>query len=168
MTDEDVVEDEPPQDEEVIPPTTEELLAEAIVRAEKAEAEIGYRDADIINLRRRHIADRNEAAKFAGFNLAARILPVLDNLDRALDGAEEGPLKEGIQLTRENLMQALTTEGVTAIDVGETFDPNLMEAMTTLPATNECPDGTVIDTIEVGYMYKERVLRPARVVVSKE
>ena len=155
-------------EDETIEPTLEEKLAEAIARAEKAEAEITYKDADIINIRKRNASDRAELMKFAGFNLSGRILPVLDSLERALDNAEDGPLTDGIRLTRDNLLDALQAEGVTQIEVGSDFDPNVMEALTTLPASEEHPDGTVIQTLESGWMYKDRVLRPARVVVSKE
>ncbi|HJM40923.1 MAG TPA: nucleotide exchange factor GrpE [Candidatus Thalassarchaeaceae archaeon] len=162
------VDEEEALEEEVVEPTIEELLAEAITRAEKAEAEITYRDADIVNLRRRAATDRAELIKFAGFNLSGRILPVLDNLDKALEAAEEGPLADGVRLTRDNLLEALQSEGLKQIEVGSEFDPNTMEALTTLPASEEHPDGTVIDTLESGWMYKDRVLRPARVVVAKE
>ena len=162
------VDEEEALEEEVVEPTIEELLAEAITRAEKAEAEITYRDADIVNLRRRAATDRAELIKFAGFNLSGRILPVLDNLDKALEAAEEGPLADGVRLTRDNLLEALQSEGMKQIEVGSEFDPNIMEALTTLPASEEHPDGAVIDTLESGWMYKDRVLRPARVVVAKE
>ena len=154
--------------EEGAEPTVEEQLAEAIARAERAEAEITYREADIVNLRRRTATDKAELLKFAGFNLANRILPVLDSLDKALEAAEEGPMTDGVRLTRDNLLQALQTEGLSQIEVGAEFDPNTMEALTTLPASDEHPDGSVIDTLEGGWMYKDRVLRPARVVVAKE
>jgi molecular chaperone GrpE len=155
-------------EEEVVETSFEEKLAEAIARAEKAEAEITYRDAEIVNLRRRSATDRAELLKFSGFNLSGRILPVLDSLDKALEAAEEGPLADGVRLTRDNLLEALQAEGVKPIEVGSEFDPNTMEALTTLPASEEHPDGTVIDILESGWMYKDRVLRPARVVVSKE
>ena len=161
-------EDAEADDIEEVEPTIEELLAAAEARAEKAEAEIGYRDADIINMRRRHVTERSEALKYAGFNLSGRILPVLDSLDLALKDAEEGAFTDGIKLIRDNLIQALSAEGVTEIEIGDAFDPNIMEALTTLPASEEHPDGSVIDVLEKGWMYKERVLRPARVVVSKE
>ena len=164
---EEVVEDTPAE-EEVVELTIEEQLSEAISRAEKAEAEITYRDADIVNMRRRAASDKAELLKFAGFNLASRILPVLDSLDRALESAEDGPLTDGVRLTRDNLIQALQTEGLTPIEVGSEFDPNIMEALSTLPASEEHPDGRVIDILESGWMYKDRVLRPARVVVAKE
>ena len=170
MSEDETVEDATDEvvEDETIEPTLEEKLAEAIARAEKAEAEITYKDADIINIRKRNASDRAELMKFAGFNLSARILPVLDSLERALDNAEDGPLTDGIRLTRDNLLDALQAEGVTPIEVGSDFDPNVMEALTTLPASEEHPDGTVIQTLESGWMYKDRVLRPARVVVSKE
>jgi molecular chaperone GrpE len=149
-------------------PTIQEQLVEAIARAEKAESEITYRDADIVNLRRRSATDRADLIKFSGFNLSGRILPVLDSLDKALEAAEEGPLADGVRLTRDNLLEVLKGEGLTQIEVGTEFDPNTMEALSTLPASKEHPDGTIIDTLESGWMYKDRVLRPARVVVSKE
>jgi molecular chaperone GrpE (heat shock protein) len=158
-------------DEEVVEeaePSVEDQLAEALARAEKAEAEITYRDADIANIRRRAATEKLNLMKFAGFSLAGRIIPVLDSLDRALESAEEGAFTEGIQLTRENLLEALEAEGVTPILVQEIFDPSTMEAITTLPASEAHPDGTVIDTLERGYLYKDRVLRPARVVVAKD
>ena len=149
-------------------PTIQEQLVEAIARAEKAESEITYRDADIVNLRRRTATDRAELLKFSGFNLSGRILPVLDSLDKALEAAEDGPLADGVRLTRDNLLEVLKGEGLTQIEVGTQFDPNTMEALSTLPASDEYPDGSIIDTLESGWMYKDRVLRPARVVVSKE
>ena len=155
-------------EEEVVEPTLEEKLAEAIARAEKAEAEITYKEADIINIRKRNATDRVELMKFGGFNLSGRILPVLDSLEKALESAEDGPLTDGVRLTRDNLLEALRAEGVTPIEVGPDFDPNIMEALTTLPASEQYPDGSVIETLESGWMYKDRVLRPARVVVSKE
>ncbi|MDP6906872.1 MAG: nucleotide exchange factor GrpE [Candidatus Thalassarchaeaceae archaeon] len=162
------VAEEIPTEDEVVEPTIEEKLAEAIERAEKAEAEIGYRDADLINLRKRHSMERSEAMKFAGFNLSSRILPVLDGLDRALLGAEDGAFKEGIQMIRENMVEALSAEGISCIEVEGLFDPKIMEAITTMPASENHPEGTVIDILETGWMYKDRVLRPARVVVAKE
>ncbi len=155
-------------EEEEVEPTLEEKLAEAIARAEKAEAEITYKEADIVNIRKRNAMDRAELMKFAGFNLSGRILTVLDSLEKALESAEEGPLTDGVRLTRDNLLDALRAEGITAIEVGIDFDPNIMEALTTLPASEQYPDGSVIETLESGWMYKDRVLRPARVVVSKE
>ena len=162
-----VDEEEAPVDE-VVEPTLEEQLAEAIARAEKAEAEITYKEADIVNIRKRNATDRAELLKFSGFNLSGRILPVLDSLDKALEAAEDGPLADGVRLTRDNLLEVLKGEGLTLIEVGAEFDPNTMEALSTLPASDEYPDGSIIDTLELGWMYKDRVLRPARVVVSKE
>ena len=163
---------EQPEEESSIEETPElsieEQLSQAIERAEKAEAEIGYRDAEIINMRRRFATDKAELLKYSGYNLAGRILPVIDNLTKALDAAEDGPLADGVRLTKENVIQALQNEGVTVIEVGTDFDPNTMEALTTLPASEEHPDGSIIDVLESGWMYKERVLRPARVVVAKE
>ena len=165
----DATEEEPVVEEEAEPELTlEEMVEKLTGELAQARAELTYRDADIVNLRKRTATDKAILLKFAGFNLASRILPVLDSLDKALEAAEEGPMTEGVRLTRENLLQALQSEGLTQIEVGAEFDPNTMEALTTLPASDEHPDGVVIDTLEAGWMYKDRVLRPARVVVAKE
>lgn len=156
-------------EEEVEAPSLEDRLAEAIARAEKAEAEITYKEADIVNIRRRAATEKSDMIQFAGFNLAGRILPVLDSLDRALASAEEGPLTEGVRMTRGVLVDALTAEGITAIEAkGATFDPNMMEAITTVPASEAHPADVVVDVLESGWMYKTRVLRAARVVVATE
>ena len=141
----DAEEAEPEVDAEAEPELTLEQMVEILTgELAQARAELTYRDADIVNLRRRHTQERGDLIKFGGRALANRLLSVLDNLDRALEA-----------------------EGITVIEAaGKKFDPNLHEAITTLPASEEHPAGVVIDVLETGYMLHDRVLRPARVVVT--
>ena len=167
----DAEEAEPEVDAEAEPELTlEELIEKLTGELAQARAEITYRDADIVNLRRRHTQERGDLIKFGGRALANRLLPVLDNLDRALEAIPEGAddsVVQGISLTRQSFCSALEAEGITVIEAaGLPFDPNLHEAITTLPASEEQPAGVVVDVLETGYMLHERVLRPARVVVT--
>ena len=150
--------------------TLDELIEKLTGELAQARAELTYRDADIVNLRRRHSQERGDLLKFGGRALANRLLPVLDNLDRALEAIPEetdDSIVQGISLTRQSFWTALEAEGITIIEAaGHPFDPNLHEAITTLPASEEQPAGVVIDVLETGYMLHDRVLRPARVVVT--
>jgi molecular chaperone GrpE len=167
----DAEEAEPEVDAEAEPELTlEELIEKLTGELAQARAELTYRDADIVNLRRRHTQERGDLIKFGGRALANRLLPVLDNLDRALEAIPEGAgdsVVQGILLTRQSFWTALESEGITVIEAaGQPFDPNLHEAITTLPASEEQPAGVVVDVLETGYMLHDRVLRPARVVVT--
>ena len=143
---------EPEVDAEAEPELTlEELVEKLTGELAQARAEITYRDADIVNLRRRHTQERGDLIKFGGRALANRLLPVLDNLDRALEAIPEGAgdsVVQGILLTRQSFWTALESEGITVIEAaGQPFDPNLHEAITTLPASEEQPAGVVVDVL---------------------
>jgi molecular chaperone GrpE len=100
------------------------------------------------------------------------LLPVLDNLDRAITMAQPADaacagLREGVGLTRRTFADALAKHGVTPIAaVGEPFDPNVHEAIGTLPDAGS-PPGTVVEVAEKGYAYGDRLLRPARVLITE-
>ena len=147
-------------------------LEEALARAEKAEKEIAYKDAEIQNVRKRLMAEKAELIQYSGMGLARRMLTVLGDVDRALanvDEADEGPMAQGLRLTRNKMWHELQADGVTAIDAkGQKFDPAKMEAITTIPASDAFPAGCVVDVLEAGYMYKQRVLTATRVVVASE
>ncbi len=167
----DAAEEKPVVEEEAEPELTlEEMVEKLTGELAQARAELTYRDADIVNLRRRHSQERGDLLRHGGRALANRLLPVLDNFDRALEAIPEeadDSVAQGISLTRQSFWAALEAEGVTIIEsAGQTFDPNLHEAITTLPASEEHPAGVVIDVLETGYMLHDRVLRPARVVVT--
>ena len=97
--------------------------------------------------------------------MARKMLNILNDIDRALSVNED----EGLALIRSKMWSELSSDGVTKIETkGGKFDPTKMEAITTLPPSDEYPANSVIDELESGYMYKDRVLTPARVVVSSD
>jgi len=165
--------EEEPVLEEEIELTPEDLLAQAEAKTEEAEKEISYRDAEIQNMQRRLAKEKSELIQYSSMNLSRRMLSVMDDVDRALSAIpektsdESEPILEGLRLLRERLWSELSAAGVVAMDSkGKEFDPNLHDALTTIPASEENPSGIVIDVIEAGYMFKERLLRAAKVVVA--
>ena len=171
MDEEEVVVDdtsaEAPIDEEIVEEVVEEVdpLTEAIQRAEAAEKEISYRDAEIQNVRKRLMSEKATAIQYGGMGMARKMLTVLADIDRALSVNED----EGLTLIRTKMWSELSSDGVSKIETkGVKFDPTKMEAITTLPPSEDFPANTVIDELESGYMYKDRVLIPARVVVASE
>jgi molecular chaperone GrpE len=141
----------------------------------KAEAERdGYLElarrtqADFENYRKRAAKDMAAAGTRAKLGLLRDVLPVVDNLERALDSAQNGEsgLAEGVKLVLADLQGVLAREGVDVIEpAGEPFDPTVHEALSTRPADG-AEAGLVLDVVEKGYRTGETVIRPARVVVS--
>jgi molecular chaperone GrpE len=126
--------------------------------------------ADYDNLRKRIDRERREFEIHANCALVGRLLPVVDNLDRALaaaaDSAVEGPLRKGLVLIHRQLTEQLREEGLAPIDtVGQPFDPNLHDAVATDNMSDQ-PPNTVVEEMQRGYLFQDRVLRPAMVRVS--
>jgi molecular chaperone GrpE len=126
--------------------------------------------ADFENYQKRVKRDLVEERRYAQAPLAADLLPALDNLERALAAArqasEQDPLIQGVALVHTQLLDILRRHGVTRIEAkGLPFDPNLHQAVMQ-QASHECPPMTVLQVLEQGYLIHERVLRPARVIVS--
>ncbi len=156
-----------PDDKEIASEIVEEIdpLTEAIQRAESAEKEISYRDAEIQNVRKRLMSEKATALQYGGMGMARKMLSVLGDIDRALSASED----EGLGLIRSKMWSELSSDGVTRIETKDAkFDPTRMEAITTLPPSEDFPANSVIDELEAGYMYKDRVLIPARVVVASD
>ena len=124
--------------------------------------------ADFENYRKRVAKESAEATARGRAELAKQLLPVVDNLERALEaaGADPSSLTKGVALVHEELRGKLEEAGVESYDpTGEPFDPELHEALSTRP--EEGTDaGQVLETVEKGYRLNGQVLRPARVVVS--
>jgi molecular chaperone GrpE len=123
--------------------------------------------ADMDNFRKRQARRADEAIDTERERLLRLILPVADNLARALshDGQGDESLRRGVELTYRELMRLLKVEGVTCIEaVGQPFTPELHEAVATV-ATN-AKAGTIVEELEVGYKLGDKLLRPARVVVA--
>jgi molecular chaperone GrpE len=128
--------------------------------------------ADFENYRKRAAKDAATAGQRAKAGLVRELLPVLDNLERALanagDNGDPSSLVEGVRLVRADLVGVLERSGVESFDPsGEPFDPTLHEALSTRPAPEGTHPGVVMDVVEKGYRLNDTVLRPARVVVSQ-
>jgi molecular chaperone GrpE len=126
--------------------------------------------ADFENYQKRVQRDLAVERRFAQAPLASDLLGALDNLERATTAAEQagekGPLVQGVAMVHNQLLDALRRHGITRIEaVGKPFDPNLHEAVMQQPDGN-VPAGSVLQVLEQGYMIHERVLRPAKVIVS--
>ncbi|MDN6161266.1 MAG: nucleotide exchange factor GrpE [Atopostipes sp.] len=128
--------------------------------------------AEIQNMRRRNKINREESARYRSQDLAREILPVLDNLERALDTEvtdEAGNnLKNGVKMVLEGFNRALTAVNVEEIQAeGQTFDPNYHEAIAQVPAEEGQESGIVTEVYEKGYKLHDRVLRAAKVIVTE-
>jgi molecular chaperone GrpE len=126
--------------------------------------------ADFENYQKRLKRDLAEERLYAQVPLAADLLGAIDNLERATAAAEQagekGPLVQGVALVRTQLLDVLRRHGVTRIEAeGQPFDPNLHQAVMQQPSKDH-PPLTVLQVLEQGYRIHERVLRPARVIVS--
>ena len=180
---EDVAEEAPPTEENASeanpsePPAEEpeeerDPLEVALERADFAEKEIAYKEAEIQNVRKRLLADKAEAIQYGGMGMGRRMLTILGDVDRAMSGIEEddqSPVAQGLRLLRNKMWHELQADGVAIIEAkGAEFDPSKMEAIATIPPSDDHPNGTVVDVLEQGYMYKSKVILAARVVVASE
>jgi molecular chaperone GrpE len=146
-------------------------LAEKAEEAEENYTRLLRLAADMENLRKRQERERAELLQFANENLIKELLPVVDNLERALDHGRqlEAPkaLLEGIEMVHHGFLKVLDRFGVTAHDsLGQQFDPAFHNAMMQEEAPN-APDGSVIKELQKGYLIHQRLLRPAMVVVAR-
>jgi molecular chaperone GrpE len=125
--------------------------------------------ADFDNYKKRAAREREDVQRFGNEKLLKELLPVVDNLDRALAAAAPGdPLVDGVRLVRTSLEQVLGRHGVTSFSaMGERFDPALHEALLQVPTT-EKPAGTVVLEHARGFKLNDRLLRPAMVGVAAE
>ena len=123
--------------------------------------------ADFENYKKRAARERDEYVTFANERLIKELLPVLDDLERALQAAtehEEAKLEEGVRLVQRSLADALAREGLSEIETNGRFDPHVHEALLSQPS--EAEEGSVVQVLQKGYRLGDRVLRPARVVIA--
>lgn len=120
------------------------------------------------NYRKRTNQEKADLILNAGKDMIKAILPVVDDMERALSAMSgEDSAKEGVQLIYNKLMNILSQKGLKPIEAkGEKFDENLHEAVTQFPAADETQKGTVVDVVEKGYFLNNKVLRYAKVVVA--
>jgi molecular chaperone GrpE len=146
----------------------ERRLAEVEAERDERVADLQRVAADFDNYRKRSARDQEALVARAHERLVKQLLPVLDNLERALIAAtehEEEQVLEGVELVLRELNDALRKEGLEEIETGGRFDPHVHEALLTQPS--EAEEGSVIEVLQKGYRLGDRVLRPARVVVSQ-
>ena len=175
-----------PREEDKIPPpvTLEDKPAGATLDAEGTDDAVAslqsdldrFRDlalrtqADFENYKKRCARERDDAIKYANSSLLERLLPIVDNFELGLSAArgegEDSPVFSGMSMVLKQLSDFLSENGLRPIDaVGHKFDPNLHEAIAH-EASDEVAEGKVIRQTRRGYRLKDRLLRPATVVVS--
>jgi molecular chaperone GrpE len=123
--------------------------------------------AEFDNYRKRSARDQEQLVARAHERLVKELLPVVDDLERALQAAEqheEAKLEEGVRLVHRALADALAREGLEEVPVDGKFDPHVHESLLSQPS--EAEEGSVIEVLQKGYKLGDRVLRPARVVVA--
>jgi molecular chaperone GrpE len=158
------------KDESQVPGTEEPSQAPEPQQPEPAEDDRLLRlAADFENYKKRAAREREEYVALANARLLAELLPVLDDLERALAAAEqheEAQLEEGVRLVHRALAALLERHGVTAIETDGKFDPHVHEALLAQPS-EEAESGSVLNVVQKGYKLGERVVRPARVIVAE-
>jgi molecular chaperone GrpE len=144
---------------------TDELVAderdELVDRLQRLQAEFE-------NYRKRAARDQQALVARAHERLVKELLPVLDDLGRALEAAEqheEAALEDGVRLVHRQLMDVLAKEGLTEIETDGAFDPHVHEALLAQPSDAEA--GTVVEVLQKGYRLGNHVLRPARVTIAE-
>ena len=163
--------DIPERPEELSPPANVSTLKQELIEARARAQEYleGWQrgQADFVNLKRRLEQDKIDAVKYANAGLILKIIPVLDDFERAIDHVPHSmsgePWVGGINGIARKLENTLEAVGVTRIKAqGEMFDPSIHEAVGSAPG----PEGMVVRELETGYKLADRVLRPARVMVG--
>lgn len=147
----------------------EERLAAANAKAEENYNKFLMAMADFENYKKRMQRDIESIVTSHRRKLLERLLPVLDNLERALQfDANESGLRDGLEQTLKGFEATLAAEGVKVIDVvGKPFDPRVAEAIATVPSREGVDDDTVVEVAKKGYTIGEELLRPAQVLVTQ-
>ncbi|HHQ4620550.1 nucleotide exchange factor GrpE [Aeromonas veronii] len=150
----------------------EAQLETAIQKAAEERERALRTAAEMENLRRRTELDVEKAHKFALEKFANELLPVLDNLERAIELADKEnealkPMIEGVELTLKSMQSGVAKFGLVALDpINQPFDPNAHQAMSMVPSADVSPN-TVIAVMQKGYDLNGRVIRPAMVMIAK-
>jgi molecular chaperone GrpE len=126
--------------------------------------------AEFDNFQKRNRLERDQERKYAYGPLVRDLLPVIDNLQRALDAArksgDSGPLTQGVAMVESQFLELLKRNGIVSIEAeGKPFDPNLHQAVMQKPS-DEVEPNSVLQVLEHGFMNHDRVLRPSKVIVS--
>ncbi len=151
-------------------PTIEEQLQSALNESAANHDRFLRTQAELENYRRRVQKEREEDRKFAPLPIVRELLPVLDNLQRAIDAADKSDsvvdLKAGVEMVLQQSIGILKKLQVAPIAaVGEPFDPNVHEAISQMPSADHPPMSVIVE-VERGYTLHDRVIRPSKVIVS--
>ena len=175
---EEILEEENVQEQAQKPVKEEEAGLDPQKKIEELEAQLEHEKkeylflmADFENFRKRTLNEKAELIKNGAERAMRDLLPVVDDLERAMDAINKGgdldSLKEGVDLIYNKFVKYLESQHVLAIDsTGKDFDTDIHEAVTTFPAPDPSMKGKVIDTTIKGYMINDKVLRHAKVVVG--
>jgi len=148
----------------------EEDLREEKTRVETYLNQLKYARADLENLQKQVQRRIDDAVDRGTQRLLLRLLPIVEELDLAVEAAREtenSGVLEGVEMVRRNLSKMLDSEGVSPIEaVGKLFDPNLHEAVLQVESSDH-PEGTVLEELRRGYLYRGRVLRASMVKVAR-
>ena len=160
------------ENEETVNESPEKRIAELKEELERQKREYAFKLAEFDNFRKRTLNEKAELLKNGAERAMRDLLPVVDDLERALDAINKGgdleSLKEGVNLIYSKFMKYLESQHVTVIDSdGKDFDTDLHDAVTMFDAPDESMKGKVINTAVKGYMINDKVLRYAKVVVGK-
>jgi len=161
-------------------PAPETLSAEAIeeLKGRAAKADENWErllrtTADFDNFKKRAAREKQDALRYATEGLISKIIPVLDNFEMALAAAQNSSaeglksLQDGVTMIQSQLKSALTDSGLEDVDAtGKPFDPNIHEAVSQQESA-DVPEGHVLQQLRKGYKIRERLLRPATVIVAK-
>jgi molecular chaperone GrpE len=146
----------------------EASLSDAETKREEYLEDVKRVAADFENFRKRAAREQGSLVARAHERLVKELLPVLDDLERALEAAtqhEEAQLEDGVRLVERQLRETLAKEGLVEIETDGRFDPHIHEALLTQPS--EAEEGAIIQVLQRGYRLGDHVLRPARVVISQ-
>ncbi|NLF38533.1 nucleotide exchange factor GrpE [bacterium] len=160
---------ESPEETALAPEAIAELQAKAAER-DKWHTEFLYKAAELENMRKRAAKERQELIRYSGQDIFAQLLEVVDNFGRAVDAdrkeTDPAVIVQGLEIIYKQLLNLLDRYEIRRIPAkGNAFDPALHDAIQQVP-TPDAEPGTVIEELLPGYYYRDRVLRPARVIVA--
>jgi len=165
--------EDPKQDasEEKVDPQ-QAKIDELSKKLEESEDKYLRAQAEIANTQNRYQKEQERLLKYKGQDIAKAILPAVDNLNRALDievdDENSQQLKKGVEMVANDIQSALSNNDVVKMDaLNKKFDPNFHQAVKTVPVEKGQESDTIVEVYQEGYMLKDRVLRPAMVVVAQ-
>ncbi len=171
MTDNEILTTGADDDSAAAAAAVKDPIAEAQAEAAKWKDTAARNQAELENYRKRVAREREEDMKRARAGMLEDLLPVIDNFELGMmevrKGDPKSPIVIGMEMIERQLKEFMTTSGVEAVNApGTKFDPNVHEAVSQ-EASADVPEGTVIRQVRKGYKLRDRLLRPAMVVVSK-